>query len=192
MPIRLQADADFNQIIVSAVVRRSPEIDFRTATAAGLAGLKDTEVLALAGRDGRISSHMTTRRCQSTSESSSGRRQARDSSSCHKALRFGRSSMLSSSFGQRHNPRTGSTGSSTCRSEAQEIGGSQCADGVSGRDRCRCSHAQCGRDGIGLSARSNDAYYRVKLIVTVTRTGTGTPFRRVGLYSHCRTASNAA
>lgn len=54
MPIRLQADADFNQIIVSAVVRRYPEIDFRTATAAGLAGLKDTEVLALAGRDGRI------------------------------------------------------------------------------------------------------------------------------------------
>jgi hypothetical protein len=38
MPIRFQADADFNQIIVSAVVRRYPEIDFRTATAAGLAG----------------------------------------------------------------------------------------------------------------------------------------------------------
>jgi hypothetical protein len=54
MPIRFQADADFNQIIVSAVVRRFPEIDIRTATAAGLAGLEDTEVLALAARDGRI------------------------------------------------------------------------------------------------------------------------------------------
>lgn len=54
MPIRFQADADFNQIIVTALVRRFPEIDFRTATAAGLAGLKDAEVLALAARDGRI------------------------------------------------------------------------------------------------------------------------------------------
>ena len=49
MPVRFQADADFNQIIVSAVVRHHQEIDFRTATAAGLAGLKDPEVLALAG-----------------------------------------------------------------------------------------------------------------------------------------------
>jgi len=39
MPIRFQADADFNQIIVSAVVRRHQEIDVRTATVAGLAGL---------------------------------------------------------------------------------------------------------------------------------------------------------
>jgi hypothetical protein len=37
-----------------------------------------------------------------------------------------------------------------------------------------------------------DADYRVKLIVTVTRTGTGTPFKNVGVYSHCRTASSAA
>ena len=36
------------------------------------------------------------------------------------------------------------------------------------------------------------AYCRVKLIVTVMRTGTGTPFSRVGVYSHCRTASSAA
>lgn len=48
MPIRFQADADLNQIIVSAVVRRVPAIDFRTATSAGLAGLKDQEVLAVA------------------------------------------------------------------------------------------------------------------------------------------------
>jgi len=54
MPIRFQADADLNQIIVSAVVRRFPEIDFRTATGAGLAGLNDAEVLALAAHDGRV------------------------------------------------------------------------------------------------------------------------------------------
>lgn len=54
MPIRFQADADLNQIIVSAVLRRVPAITFRTATTGGLAGLKDHEVLALAARDGRI------------------------------------------------------------------------------------------------------------------------------------------
>jgi len=54
MPIRFQADADLNQIIVSAVVRRVPAIDFRTATAAGLAGLRDVDVLGLAARDARI------------------------------------------------------------------------------------------------------------------------------------------
>jgi hypothetical protein len=41
-PIRFQADADFNQIIVSAVARRYPEIDVRTATAAGLTSV-DTQ-----------------------------------------------------------------------------------------------------------------------------------------------------
>ena len=54
MPIRFQADADLNQIIVSAVLRRVPAIDFRTATAAGFAGLADPEVLARAAREGRI------------------------------------------------------------------------------------------------------------------------------------------
>lgn len=54
MPICFQADADLNQIIVSAVLRRVPAIDFRTATTAGLAGLKDQEVLTVAARDGRI------------------------------------------------------------------------------------------------------------------------------------------
>jgi hypothetical protein len=54
MPIRFQADADLNQIIVTAIVRRFSEIDFRTATAAGLTGLKDADVLALTARDGRV------------------------------------------------------------------------------------------------------------------------------------------
>ena len=34
MSIRFQADADLNQIIVAAVVRRLPQIDFKTATVA--------------------------------------------------------------------------------------------------------------------------------------------------------------
>jgi hypothetical protein len=54
MPIRFQADADLSQVIVSAVVRRMPAVDFRTAVSAGLAGLKDRDVLAIAARDGRV------------------------------------------------------------------------------------------------------------------------------------------
>jgi len=54
MAIRFQADADLNQVIVSAVVRRVPAIDFRTAMSAGLAGLNDLDVLAVAARDNRI------------------------------------------------------------------------------------------------------------------------------------------
>ncbi len=54
MRIRFQADADLNQIILAAVLRRLPEAGFRSATDAGLAGLHDLEVLALAARDGRL------------------------------------------------------------------------------------------------------------------------------------------
>lgn len=39
MKIRFQADADLNQIIVKATLRREPGIDFQTAHAAGLEGL---------------------------------------------------------------------------------------------------------------------------------------------------------
>jgi len=51
---RFQADADLNEDIVTGVLRREPEIDFQTATAAGLRGLSDLEVLALAAEEGRI------------------------------------------------------------------------------------------------------------------------------------------
>jgi len=54
MILRFQADADLNQIILHAVVRRAPALDFQTAAAAGLAGLRDPEVLALAAHDGRV------------------------------------------------------------------------------------------------------------------------------------------
>ncbi len=54
MKVRFQADADLNQIIVKATLRLEPGIDFQTAPTAGLAGLRDSEVLALAARQGRI------------------------------------------------------------------------------------------------------------------------------------------
>jgi len=54
MKIRYQADADLNQIIVRATLRREPGIDFRTATAGQLSGLKDYNVLARAAGEGRI------------------------------------------------------------------------------------------------------------------------------------------
>jgi hypothetical protein len=54
MPIRFQADADLNQVILLAVLRRVAAVDFRTATSASLAGLKDQDVLAVARRDSRV------------------------------------------------------------------------------------------------------------------------------------------
>ena len=52
MRIRFQADGGLNQIIVAAVRRHVPDVDFRSATEAGLTGLHDLAVLALAARDG--------------------------------------------------------------------------------------------------------------------------------------------
>ena len=54
MKIRFQADADLNQNIVRATLRREPSIDFQTAHAAGLEGLDDKEVLALTAEQGRV------------------------------------------------------------------------------------------------------------------------------------------
>jgi len=54
MKIRFQADADLNQIILLATIRREPAIDFQTAMAARLANLSDTDVLAMATREGRV------------------------------------------------------------------------------------------------------------------------------------------
>lgn len=54
MKVRFLADADLNKAIVSGVLRREPSIDFLTAHAAGLLGLKDPEVLALAARQQRV------------------------------------------------------------------------------------------------------------------------------------------
>jgi hypothetical protein len=54
MKIRFQADADFNETIVKAVLRQKPEIDFEVAVAAGLPGLDDIQVLTIAARSGRL------------------------------------------------------------------------------------------------------------------------------------------
>jgi predicted nuclease of predicted toxin-antitoxin system len=48
------ADADLNEKIVAAVLRREPAIDFLNATDGGTRGLSDPEVLALAAATGRI------------------------------------------------------------------------------------------------------------------------------------------
>jgi hypothetical protein len=54
MTVRFQADADLNQIILLATIRREPAVDFQSAVAAGLEGLKDSEVLQTAAGEGRI------------------------------------------------------------------------------------------------------------------------------------------
>lgn len=54
MSIRFQADADLNIAIVLALTRKEPGIDFRTAYDAGLAGLRDAEVLGAAAEARRM------------------------------------------------------------------------------------------------------------------------------------------
>lgn len=54
MKVQYQADADLNHIIVRATLRLEPSIDFRTAAAAGLAGVEDEDVLARMADGGRI------------------------------------------------------------------------------------------------------------------------------------------
>jgi predicted nuclease of predicted toxin-antitoxin system len=52
--VRFLADADLNKVIVSGVLRREPSLDFLTAQAAGLRGMRDPEVLALAAGQQRV------------------------------------------------------------------------------------------------------------------------------------------
>ena len=54
MKVRYQADADFNEDILTGVLRRAPEVDFQTAHDARLGGLEDSKVLAIAADEGRI------------------------------------------------------------------------------------------------------------------------------------------
>lgn len=48
------ADANFDQVILSAATRREPAFDYQTAHAAGLAGVADPDVLALAAQASRV------------------------------------------------------------------------------------------------------------------------------------------
>jgi hypothetical protein len=52
--IRFQADAGLRGVIIQAILRLEPTIDFRTAHKANLAGLDDDKVLAVAAEDGRV------------------------------------------------------------------------------------------------------------------------------------------
>lgn len=54
MRISFQADADLRVPIIKGLRRREPSIDFMTASEAGLAGLDDSAVLALAASNGRM------------------------------------------------------------------------------------------------------------------------------------------
>jgi hypothetical protein len=54
MRVRFQADADLDGRVVRGLRRIAPEIDFRTATDAGLEGLDDPELLRIAAGLGRI------------------------------------------------------------------------------------------------------------------------------------------
>jgi hypothetical protein len=54
MTIRFQADADLNFMIVRKTRRREPSIDFQSAAVAGLRGLADMDVLAMAANENRI------------------------------------------------------------------------------------------------------------------------------------------
>lgn len=53
MKVRFQADADLNQTIVLALVRKEPAIDFRSASEASLAGRQDADVLRICAEAGR-------------------------------------------------------------------------------------------------------------------------------------------
>lgn len=57
MKVRFQADADLNQTILLAAVRKEPGIDFRDAREAALRGVADPEVLAGAAAAGRVVTH---------------------------------------------------------------------------------------------------------------------------------------
>src|SRR6266581_1363376 len=54
MRVRFQADADLDGRILRGLRRVAPEIDIRTATDAGLAGLKDPDVLRISAHSGRV------------------------------------------------------------------------------------------------------------------------------------------
>jgi len=54
MKIKFQADADLNENIVKGVLRKNPQIDFKTATEAGFEGLIDEAVLEDSSNEGRI------------------------------------------------------------------------------------------------------------------------------------------
>ncbi|HKW98349.1 MAG TPA: DUF5615 family PIN-like protein [Bryobacteraceae bacterium] len=53
MKVRFLADADLNKAIVNGLLRREPSLNFLSAQEAGLRGMNDAEVLALAANQQR-------------------------------------------------------------------------------------------------------------------------------------------
>lgn len=54
MKVRFLADADLKRAIVNGVLRRERSVDFQSARAAGLRGLKDDQVLKFAAENQRL------------------------------------------------------------------------------------------------------------------------------------------
>ena len=54
MKAKYQADADLDGRVIRGLKRTAPEINFRTAAEASLAGLPDPDVLRIAATDGRV------------------------------------------------------------------------------------------------------------------------------------------
>jgi hypothetical protein len=54
MKVRFQGDADLNQIIIKAALRREPTIDFQSSQVARLSGMTDDEVLKISAKERRI------------------------------------------------------------------------------------------------------------------------------------------
>jgi hypothetical protein len=54
MKVRFQGDYDFSGHIIRALLRRQPAIDFQTGHEAGLEGVADLQVLAIAASEGRV------------------------------------------------------------------------------------------------------------------------------------------
>lgn len=54
MKIKFQADTDLDGRVVRGLRRAAPEIDIRAASAAGLEGLPDPDVLRIAAEDSRV------------------------------------------------------------------------------------------------------------------------------------------
>ena len=54
MKIRFQADESLSHALIQAVLRLEPSIEFMTAQQAGVLGLGDPEVLAVAAQNGRL------------------------------------------------------------------------------------------------------------------------------------------
>jgi hypothetical protein len=52
--VRYQADADLKRVILLAVARQEPTVDFRSAAEAGLVALPDEEVFAASAEAGRV------------------------------------------------------------------------------------------------------------------------------------------